>query len=234
MTEDTRQLLITTPVREMGEALICAYSNSAHGVPRDLDDLRALLPRYAELMAQDVQIDDMGVGTGLTRFGDARRLRDGFLSDAQQQALNHWARLMVLHFGWAEAKEQDNLECPVSLIETLISGPIPAEVVLAAIDELCAVPEVGAAAFGQLMAVFNHRPLRKKGQVGLNLFALGYATAADRERVTAWMNAPDMPDRIIAAAGQQTSEAHELSLGAALVVHGQWDAALMQNHRPEP
>ena len=57
MTEETRQQIIATPSRALTPALIAEYSNSAHGVPRDSDDLRLLLPRYLDLIAQDEMVD---------------------------------------------------------------------------------------------------------------------------------------------------------------------------------
>lgn len=86
MDDHTRARIIDTPMREMPADLVREYSNSAHGVPVNLDDLRAFLPRYLELIAAGEAVDYTEVGCELKRFGDART-RHPDLFDASETAL---------------------------------------------------------------------------------------------------------------------------------------------------
>ncbi|MEM6306167.1 MAG: hypothetical protein AAF744_15725 [Pseudomonadota bacterium] len=188
MTEETRAKIIATPTRQMPSALIQEYSNSAHGTPHQTDDLRLLLPRYLDLMAQDVEVDYVGVGTELLRFGDAVRAQPALWSDAQWEALNAWAHLMVLHFGHAEAMEMENINNPTGLLETLLTGGWDMKTVGGAFEALFAAPDVGQKALAQFAARLGRGMKTKRSKARLNLFAIRYLDEPGRAALADWLN----------------------------------------------
>ncbi len=95
---ETKALIVATPVRDLSPDLICEYSNSAHGDPTDPDDLNALMPRYQDLIAQDIEVDWNSVGADLKRFGDARGTLAGFPAPGMAEELDRYARALILHF----------------------------------------------------------------------------------------------------------------------------------------
>lgn len=151
MTVETRDQIIATPVRDLSPDLIQEYSSSAHGVPDDLDDLRAVLPRYLDLMAQDEEVDKNGVGADLLRFGQARDTCPAFPGPALAAAMDDWARAAILHFGWLQAGEQDFIETPLYLVETLLVGGWPVTPLTDAMDSLFALPDRGDAALAWVL-----------------------------------------------------------------------------------
>jgi hypothetical protein len=229
MTEDLRLEIIATPIADMPQELIQQYSNSAHGVAQNLDDMKAILPRYLDLMAQDEEVDFTGVGTELHRFGDAVRA-GGFLS-ADETALYHdWARLMILHFGWAEAQEYENLACPSYLLELLSCGGVAVEVLLGALEELFDLPEIGAVAFGQFCNDLTHSLRHRAPRVGVDLYAMGYAAASDRQAVADWLNSVPFMARIMDAADAQPSSETSLAVQIMFDLHGRFDATAFPDH----
>ncbi|UYV38917.1 hypothetical protein N4R57_07830 [Rhodobacteraceae bacterium D3-12] len=185
MTEEARREIIATPMREMPAALIRDYSNSAHGVPRDLDDLAVFLPRYMELIAAQDEVDDVGVGAELLRFGDARRA-GGFPAEALAQVYDRWARLVVLACGWAEAQgDEEAMLSPQYLFAMLPAGGVPAAVVTGALEALFALPDVGGTAMAQMLNGLGHAARRGR----LDMFAMRYVPAKEREALAQWLGA---------------------------------------------
>lgn len=95
MTEETRARIVATPRAELPTRPIGEYSNSAHGVPCDLDDLRALLPRHQEQIADGQSADHLEIGMELSRFGQAQALDPGFLSEWQCLVYAEWGRCLL-------------------------------------------------------------------------------------------------------------------------------------------
>ena len=152
MTAETRAAIIATPPRDLPPELIRDYSNSAHGVPANTDDLLTLLPRYLDLLAQDQMVDALGVGTELSRFGAARAAHPALFSPAWQAALDRWATAAVAHFAHLEATGQDHDMPLAHLAEVLLVGGWPEAQVFAALEASFAAPETGPAARAGFLA----------------------------------------------------------------------------------
>jgi hypothetical protein len=134
MTEETRQAIIATPVRALSADLIREYSNSAHGVPTDLDDLRALLPRYLELLAAGEAVDYNEVGCALQRFGDANAALPD-LWDAQERALLAlYARRVLAQAIAGHETAAPATGCPVEMAVILAVGGWPPADLTEALD----------------------------------------------------------------------------------------------------
>ncbi len=206
MTEDTRQQIIATPSRALSPALIAAYSNSAHGVPNNTDDLRLLMPRYLDLMAEDDMVDDIGVGTELLRFGDALRMEGGLWSDDQRAALEHWAQVAILHFGYADAMEMDNLHTPLSLAETLLCGGWTVDVVTGALESLFDHPDVGRKATSDFAQAMARDVKVKRNRTKLDWFALRYVGHDIRRGLKDWLNDASLAERIADVATDPATE----------------------------
>ena len=187
MTEDTRQAIIATRNDALPVALICEYSNSAHGVPCNLSDLKLLLPRYLDLMAQDEMVDDIGVGTELCRFGDALRQHPDLYAPRERAVLDDWARAALMHFAWAEACDEP-LTSPFHLFEVLICGGWDVDVVTGALEAAFEDPETGAITRGQFAGILTRNLIQHPPEMGVDWFALGYVGAQTRRRVAGWLN----------------------------------------------
>ena len=231
MTEETRASLIATPVRDWSVAMVQEYSNSAHGVPIDLDDLRAILPRYLDLMAADEEVDYNGVGTELLRFGDAVRGAKPFLSDVQMVIYADWARSIIQHFGWLEAKEAENITSPFHALDMLVTGGVPVEVVLVAMDTLFDQQETGPLALGQFCAAVSHQLIWRHPRVGVDFFGMGYARPEDRAAVAAWLGSDSMMRRLAEVADVEMSERSSLGVQTVFDLASQWDATCFPDHR---
>lgn len=143
MTGETLAQIVATPVRDLSPDLICEYTNSAHGVPVNPDDLTALLPRYLDLLAQDIEVDRNSVGADLKRFGEARHALPGFPPPGMPEALDRYARLLILHFGALQARDAEVCQTPWLLTEILLVGGWHVATLSAALDELFADPDIG-------------------------------------------------------------------------------------------
>jgi hypothetical protein len=136
MTAETLADIIATPVRELTWDHLNEYRNSAHGVPVNPDDLRAMVPRYLDLIAQDTWNDGLGVGADLLRFGDGRMTHAPLFDPETDRLLNLWARLVILHIGTAEAMNQETNYSLLGLIEVILVGGWPVAMVTQTLDEL--------------------------------------------------------------------------------------------------
>ncbi|MBM7069153.1 hypothetical protein [Actibacterium sp. 188UL27-1] len=195
MEPETRDRIIATPVRQMPPDLIVAYSNSAHGVPHDLDDLRALMPRYLELLADDELVDDIGIGTELLRFGDAVRA-SGFLNAGQLAIYTRWAQQMVLHFGWIDTQTEGGITSPIHLLELLSCGGLPMAEICVMFDHLFAQPDFGMAACGDFAIGLVAQCKMKNDLVKADMFALNYLPTAERTALADWLNGAALSARI--------------------------------------
>lgn len=225
MTEDARAGIVATRNDRLSVAQICDYSNSAHGVPRDLDDLKLLLPRYLDLMAGDELVDDMGVGTELLRFGDAVRTHPELFSPAERRVLDDWSRAMMWHFAWADTTEDGAVYAPPALLETLLCGGWPLAVLTGALEDIFADPKLGPNSLSVLAGAVMGRARRKHGRLAPDWFALRYCGEAERAGLIAWLNAVAGSDRALdLATGQAETALWVQSFAAAA---GQFDAALL-------
>jgi hypothetical protein len=152
MTAETKATIVATPVRDLPPDLICEYSNSAHGDPTDPDDLNALLPRYLDLIAQDIAVNWNSVGSDLQRFGDARGKLAGFPAPGMDAEMDRYARALILHFGTLQARDEDLCETPWMLLEILLIGGWPFATLAAALDDLFRLPDIGRPALEEFLA----------------------------------------------------------------------------------
>lgn len=152
MSRDTLAQILASPVRDLHPDLICEYSNSAHGDPSDPGDLNAFLPRYLDLIAQDIEVSWNSVGADLKRFGDARGKLAGFPAPGMADEMDRYARLLILHFGTLQARDEDLYETPWKLLETLLIGGWPFATLSAALDELFLLPDIGRPALVAFLA----------------------------------------------------------------------------------
>lgn len=183
MTAETRAAIIATPPRDLPPELIRDYSNSAHGVPRNRDDLRSLLPRYLDLLAQDQMVDALGVSTELLPFGQARAEDTALFPPAWQAALCAWARAAIAHFAHLEATGQDHDMPLAHLTEVLLVGGWPEAEVFAALEASFAAPEAGPAALAGFLA--GMAAALRDGQ--FNLYALASYRAEVIPALADWL-----------------------------------------------
>jgi hypothetical protein len=151
MSADTLAQIIASPVRDLPPDLICEYSNSAHGDPTDPDDLNALLPRYLDLIAQDIEVDWNSVGADLQRFGDARGKLAGFPAPGMEAEMDSYARALILHFGTLQVRDEDLCETPWKLLEILLIGGWPFATLAAALEDLFCLPDIGRPALVEFL-----------------------------------------------------------------------------------
>jgi hypothetical protein len=201
MTHEILAEITATPVRNLTRLHMDEYRNSAHGVPKNPDDLRAMLPRYLDMMARDEWSDDFGVGVDLQRFGDGR-IAHAPLFDAQTEALlNQWARLMILHTGAAEAMDQDTGYSLPYLTEVLLVGGWSVDVVTSALDDLFASPhgllaqELFVAPLGEdvgLKGHFHMWGLYNRRSEAIPEFAIWLNELLCRPAVQDWLVSPEI------------------------------------------
>ena len=183
MSEETRARIVATPPRALTASLVREYSNSAHGVPADTDDLKALLPRYLELLASGEEVDYTAVGCELLRFGDAWRQDGTLFSAPERAALDAWMRAFA-------ARTQE----PAYTLDMLMAGPWGAAEVTAALDALFDAPGTGAAS----LARFANGLVEGAMPLG-GLYAIGHAGLAEREAVARWLGGEGMVARLVSA-----------------------------------
>lgn len=183
MTETVRQEIIATPNRLLESRLICEYSNSAHAPSTDTADLRLLLPRYMELIAQGEQVCWMDSDEVLWRFG-AARVRQNFLSAGESDLVDDWGRTLILHSAWVEATDQDELAFMWGAVRLALSFGFDGDTVIAAMEETFSQPETGLAAFA---CFATHMKNRGHGPLGEFIYRDGPRPGAV-EAVTDWIN----------------------------------------------
>ncbi len=152
MTHETLAQILASPVQDLHPELIRQYSNSAHGDPTDPADLNALLPRYLDLIAQDIEVDRNSVGADLKRFGDARGTLAGFPAPGMAEEMDRYARALILHFGTLQARDEDLCETPWMLLEVLLIGGWPFATLATALEELFRLPDIGRPALVEFLA----------------------------------------------------------------------------------
>lgn len=197
MTEEVRQEIITTPVPDLSRALVTEYTNSAHGVPHQTDDMKALLPRYLELIAQDEEPDYSGVGTVLLRYGQALAADPELYSAGERAALDAWARAMVPAVVRAEGLGADVTLGQCHLIEVLLVGGWSASLLTGAFDAALDAPHgpVALSLLARQLLWAN----RNRHDGFFDLFALRYASDAARAGLSDWLAAPAFRERLEAA-----------------------------------
>ena len=167
---DRRALMIATPVRDLPAPLVRDYLDSAHGVPKDPADLRALLPRVLDLLGDADTGFCTGLRTELRRFGAAQAQNPDVFDPQTQALMQDWGRLMLLHHGPAQAHRPHSPHTALALTETLLVGGWPVETVFGALDTLFAI-EAGAQARLGFLESLGHS-LLQDGHLGLRALAM--------------------------------------------------------------
>lgn len=206
MTAEARAKMIATPCDVMPASLIREYTHSAHGVPANADDLRALLPRYMELIAQGEDVDDFGMGSQLRRFGQAIAEAPEFLTPAQQEAYDAWARALLRTWPIKDAPEpgEETLLYPLVL---LLAGGVRADAIL---PEMFDLMEEDPRAAGSVAEDLLHR---FSGVDLLDLHSLRDAPAPQRSALVDWLRSNEVRDLLDIAStdpdlpGQQSEAA---------------------------
>jgi len=208
MTEDDRVAMIRTPVAEMPARLICEYTNAAHLVPENRDDLWALLPRYMELIAAGEAVDHLTIGTELRRFGLARAAGPA-LSAAQAAAYAEWARALLAAWPVAprDYKRDAALLYPMTM---LLGGGIAMEELAPQMDALLA-DQARLGGFADAVIWACRRPYE------LRNYPLKMAPEPTRAAFLRWIRSPLMDERLELLACEpgapfETTEAARLML----------------------
>ena len=205
MTPETKAEIVATPVRDLAPDLIQEYSNSAHGEPDDPDDLNALLPRYLDLIAQDIEVDYNSVGAELGRFGAARGQLSGFPAPGMADELDRYARLLLLHFGALQAMDSDAVETPWMLLEVLVIGGWAPATLTGALDELFSLPGIGRPALVKFLVdlggslrdgVFVRWALMRYKAAVVPQLSAWIADMLSSDAVTDILSDPALPDDI--------------------------------------
>lgn len=183
MSGETLAAIIATPVRNLAPALVQEYSNSAHGTPTDSDDLNALLPRYLDLIAQDIEVNWSSVGADLQRFGDARGM-PGFPAPGMAEEMDRYARALLMHFAALEVQGDEPIETAWSLLPSLLIGGWSIDTLSAALEDLFARPDLGRPA----LVWFLSDMARNLHNGRLDLWAFSRYGKAAAPGLAAWLN----------------------------------------------
>lgn len=195
MTPEQRAAIVATPMRDMPIELIREYSNSAHGIMGDADDIRAFLPRYLEWMWRDVAVDYNQVGCELHRFGEAIWADAAFLTAAQSRAYNDCAALMIRHFGRREAAGEAHVANPFHLIDVFVTGGVRVDGVTGAMEDLFDGP-LGDKALLLFCQSVTSQMIQRRMSYGVDMFGVGYAPVQARRDLAAWLRSARMQLRI--------------------------------------
>lgn len=228
MTEETRQEIIKTPVRDMPVELIQEYSNSAHGVPLETDDLKALLPRYLDLFSQDEEVDYNSVGTELSRFGDAWRAEPGLFLDAELAALLTWARAFLLYVAYDQALGEEGCNSITHVLDVLLCGGFPETELITCIQNIAREPQYTAPMLAEFCAEiqaavnWKHAPF-----LGLDFYGAGTAGVPGQEMAT-WLNSDAFRALLTDIASGDLDARHASAVGQMFDLSGQFDAQLFK------
>lgn len=228
MSEETRAQIITTPNHALPKELLQEYSNSAHGVPSDLEDLRILLPRYLELMAANQDVDYVGVGTELLRFGQASAKNPALFSNKERAILEECGAAMVLHFAFLDTQEGASaIQTPFSLMETLICGGWSVAAVTSAMQSAFDASEIGEASLRSFADLVMQNVIRRQDRLGVDWFALGYCSPQVRQDVTDWINVLAGSERVLELASDPNAPEDWGGLQSFSASAGRFETVLM-------
>lgn len=225
MSKAMRAEIVATPVRSLRPEAIREYSNSAHGVPPDPGDLKALLPRYLDLIAQGIAVDTLEIGCDLVRFGEASRQDPALWSRAERAALDDWGRALIAAAARPEARLRPLGYCT----EMLIAGGWPAVDLLSWVDAAFAEPD-GHRALARFAAELAPRLRYRRGGVALDWYALGYARPSDRAALATWLNGDRFAERLAECTQQALPQAERLALDRLFDAVGAFDWACFPDH----
>lgn len=191
-TPEDRQKLINTPLRQIPSALLAEYTNSAHGVPPDTDELKYFLPRYFELISDDDSPDHGPSAHVLQRLGDMIRADPMALDPQERQVCADWMAAYIQCLIRSEGSGEDRVDCLTSCFETMFAAGFSADLVMAAYLSGFRQPgygpkAAGAFAQGLMTSHVNYgRPL--------DLYALTSAAQSEKDQLVALLTGQDWAD----------------------------------------
>ena len=188
MTEQTRQQIIATLNRDLSPALIREYSNSAHGTPQVHDDVMVLLPRYAELLAQNISVDYNESDEIFWRIGAVRLA--GQMPRDVEAALRAWGRAYFLHAAYCDARDLDSILFAYGAVKLLLSGAWSGAEVIELLEEGTRDAQIGAQTTAWLASHVFRKRRSKPVKPDLDfIWTYGLQDGA-REAVLAWFTGP--------------------------------------------
>ena len=224
MSEDTLARIAGELPRNLSPDLIQEYSNSAHGVPGNLDDLKLLFPRYLDLLARGEPVDDLSIGTELARFGAALRAYPDFYTEGEERARLAWMRAYI-------AAGAPGLGLSGAL-ETLVCGGFKVAALGAALIDVFDgrhgdrhLAEFARDVTGPETLRWNAR-----GGVTLDYFGIGYADPSEREALANWLNCGALAERLLRASDAPLPADDASAIDRLLGLTGQISATALPNH----
>jgi hypothetical protein len=149
------------------------------------------------------------------------------MTDEARAVLDDWARAMTWHFAWADTTGDGSLYTPPALLETLLCGGWPLDVLTGAREHVFADPQLGQNTLSFLVEAAMRRARRKHGRLAPDWYALRYCSEAEREGLIAWLNAVARLERVLALATEPGRAEGALWLHSFAAAAGQFDAALL-------
>lgn len=228
MAEDMRREIINVPVRHLRVEAIWEYTNSAHGVPTNTDDLKALLPRYLDIIAQDELVDYNGVGTEMSRFGNALKKTPDLFIATEWQAIEDWYQAALLYFAWEDLHD-GAIWTPMSLFLVMLLGGLPVHKAINGMNVVFDDPIVGDGYFAVFCkTLLSSGALRKDGLYHFNMYELQFTELDILDVFFAWLNGPVLKNRLSALDFSQFSEEDQISLSMAFTMFGYFDPTVIK------
>lgn len=232
MTEETRLAIIACRVRDVPVELILEYSNSAHGVPQNTGDLKAILPRYLDLIAQDEMVDHNGVGTELLRFGDAWRADPDLFSDIESEVYCECLLVLIQFYLWEDAHDGDKIWTAIAMIDTALAGGMPVQTLAVWLENCFANVDDGAKLFGEFcLSLQRIVKWKKLPKVELDLFGSGYTDATVAAGLANWLNGNSFGQMLVNADLSKMNPEQRLAVETVLSIHGQFSEKIFPLHR---
>ncbi|MGB1236404.1 MAG: hypothetical protein ACPG5U_11790 [Planktomarina sp.] len=228
MSEETRREIIDTPVRHLRVEAIWEYTNSAHGLPANTDDLKALMPRYLDIIAQDELVDYHGSGNEMSRFGQALKKTPDLFDTEEWQAIEDWYQAALLYFAWEDLHD-GAIWTPMSLFLVILVGGLPVHKAINGMNVVFDDPIVGDGYFAAFCkTLLSSGALRKDGLYHFNMYELQYTELDILDVLFAWLNGPVLKDRLSALDFSQFSEEDQISLSMAFTMFGYFDPTVIK------
>ena len=185
MTREQQRQLSITPLRQIPVELIEEYSNSAHAIPANPDELKYILPRYLELIAQGTCPHDFSWEVCLSRFGEARHIdASGPGVVRRGLALAGVRAAPAAIFSTEEATFLDRFLFAV--LDAIVAGEHPAE----AEEALVMMGQAGTDISGAVKRILNHPSDRGPDIVSEMVMESSYQIISERAlRNPFWDNA---------------------------------------------
>ncbi|MEL6409386.1 MAG: hypothetical protein AAGK67_12180 [Pseudomonadota bacterium] len=199
MTPEIRDQIVGTRNDALPVELIREYTNSTHGVPANLADLKVLLPRYLEIMAEDIAVDFAESGTELKRFGDALRSNSRFFTNEERAVLDDWASAMLEHFAMVDAKTM-SIADPFYLFQALVLGGWSVPTLARSIESAFGAATTGPSAMRRFSGKVTENLFHHHGKVGVNWPAMRHSSHEAKTQAADWLNSLCNSPKMVAIA----------------------------------